>query len=73
MIDFSKFLKENLNGIFTTVEDGKPKSRAFQFYLQMERKYIFVQKITKQFSDKSKKILMFLFVVIKQISLMYCL
>ena len=35
MIDFSKFLKENLNGIFTTVEDGKPKSRAFQFLLNV--------------------------------------
>ena len=35
MIDFNNFLKENLNGIFTTVENGKPKSRAFQFLLNV--------------------------------------
>lgn len=29
MIDFSKFLKENLNGIFIIVENGKLKSRVF--------------------------------------------
>lgn len=73
MIDFSNFLKENLNGIFTTVENGKPKSRAFQFLFSDGKKFIFVQKIIKQFSDKLKKIQMFLFVLIKQISLMYYL
>lgn len=34
MVDFSKFLKENLNGIFTTVENGKPKSRAVSNFLK---------------------------------------
>ena len=41
MIDFSNFLKENLNGIFTTVEDGKPKSRAFQFLFADGKKVYF--------------------------------
>lgn len=70
MIDFSSFLKENLNGIFTTVEDGKPKSRAFQFLFSDGKKFIFAQKIIKQFINKLKKILMFLFVYINLISLM---
>lgn len=41
MIDFSNFFKENLNGIFTTIEDGKPKSRAFQFLFADGKKVYF--------------------------------
>lgn len=47
MIDFSKFLKENLNGIFTTVEDGKPKSRAFQFLFADGKKVYFCTENNK--------------------------
>ena len=47
MIDFSKFLKENLNGIFTTVEDGKPKSRAFQFLFSDGKKVYFCTENNK--------------------------
>ena len=47
MIDFSKFLKENLNGIFTTVEDGKPKSRVFQFLFADGKKVYFCTENNK--------------------------
>lgn len=47
MIDFSSFLKENLNGIFTTVEDGKPKSRAFQFLFSDGKKVYFCTENNK--------------------------
>ena len=47
MIDFSSFLKENLNGIFTTVEDGKPKSRAFQFLFADGKKVYFCTENNK--------------------------
>ena len=47
MIDFSNFLKENLNGIFTTVEDGKPKSRAFQFLFADGKKVYFCTENNK--------------------------
>ena len=47
MIDFSNFLKENLNGIFTTVEDGKPKSRAFQFLFSDGKKVYFCTENNK--------------------------
>ena len=47
MIDFSNFLKENLNGIFTTVENGKPKSRAFQFLFSDGKKVYFCTENNK--------------------------
>ena len=47
MIDFSNFLKENLNGIFTTVKDGKPKSRAFQFLFADGKKVYFCTENNK--------------------------
>ena len=47
MIDFSNFLKENLNGIFTTVENGKPKSRAFQFLFADGKKVYFCTENNK--------------------------
>ncbi len=47
MIDFSNFLKENLNGIFTTVENGKPKSRAFQFLFSEGKKVYFCTENNK--------------------------
>ena len=47
MIDFSSFLKENLNGIFTTVENGKPKSRAFQFLFSDGKKVYFCTENNK--------------------------
>ena len=47
MIDFSSFLKENLNGIFTTVEDGKPKSRVFQFLFANGKKVYFCTENNK--------------------------
>jgi len=47
MIDFSSFLKENLNGIFTTVEDEKPKSRAFQFLFSDGKKVYFCTENNK--------------------------
>ena len=47
MIDFSSFLKENLNGIFTTVEDGKPKSRVFQFLFADGKKVYFCTENNK--------------------------
>lgn len=47
MIDFSKFLKENLNGIFATVEDGKPKTRAFQFLFSEGKKVYFCTENNK--------------------------
>ena len=47
MIDFSNFLKENLNGIFTTVENRKPKSRAFQFLFSDEKKVYFCTENNK--------------------------
>lgn len=47
MIDFSNFFKENLNGIFTTVENGKPKSRAFQFLFSDGKKVYFCTENNK--------------------------
>lgn len=47
MIDFSKFLKENLNGILSTVEDGKPKTRAFQFLFSEGKKVYFCTENNK--------------------------
>ena len=47
MIDFSSFFKENLNGIFTTVEDEKPKSRAFQFLFSDGKKVYFCTENNK--------------------------
>ena len=47
MTDFCNFLKENLNGIFTTVEDEKPKSRAFQFLFSDGKKVYFCTENNK--------------------------
>ena len=55
MIDFNNFLKENLNGIFTTVEDGKPKSRAFKFLFSDGKKVYFSTENTKAVNKQIKE------------------
>ncbi|HEO5788759.1 TPA: pyridoxamine 5'-phosphate oxidase family protein [Streptococcus agalactiae] len=41
MIDFDAVLKKNLYGIFATVDDGRPRTRAFQYLFSDGKKVYF--------------------------------
>lgn len=48
MKEVIKFLNENNNGFFATVEDRKPKVRPFQFMLEEDGKFYFCTNNTKE-------------------------
>lgn len=48
MNEVVEFLQANINGVLSTVKDGKPKGRPFQFMFAAEGKYFFCTSNEKE-------------------------